>query len=318
LAQVLRRLDNLTPLSHPDLLVGIGGSDDAGVFRISDTVALVQTVDFFTPIVDDAGDWGRIAAVNALSDVYAMGGTPLTALQLVGWPRDALPFELLGDVMEGAAEVLEEAGVTLLGGHSIDDREPKFGLAVTGVVHPDEIISNSGARAGDALVLTKPLGTGVIATAIKRGAATESMRDDAVEVMLELNRAASEAARTAGAHAMTDVTGFGLLGHLREMLGAVGAVVDAGAIGFIDGAEALAADGVVPGGSKRNLADATRVTDFGDVGEVTRILLADAQTSGGLLIAVSEDRVAGLIEAHPAARRIGTFTSDHPGRIVVR
>lgn len=318
MAQVLRRLDNLAPLSHPDLLVGIDGSDDAGVFRISDSVALVQTVDFFTPIVDEADDWGRIAVVNALSDVYAMGGTPITALQLVGWPRDVLPFDLLGDVLEAAAGVLEEAGVTLVGGHSIDDPEPKFGLAVTGVVHPDEILSNTGARPGDALVLTKPIGTGLIATAIKRGVATIEMRDAAVAVMVELNRASSEAARAAGATAMTDVTGYGLLGHLSEMLREVGVEIEADAIGIIEGARALAEDGVVPGGSKRNLAHARDFTDFGDLDDVTSTLLADAQTSGGLLVALPADRADELLTAVPAARRIGTFTADHQGRIVVR
>jgi selenide,water dikinase len=318
LAQVLRRLDNLTPLSHPDLLVGIDGSDDAGVFRISDSVALVQTVDFFTPIVDEADDWGRIAAVNALSDVYAMGGTPITALQLVGWPRDVLPFDLLGDVLEGAASVLEEAGVTLVGGHSIDDPEPKFGMAVTGVVHPDEIVSNAGARPGDALVLTKPLGTGLIATAIKRGVATTEMRDAAVAVMVELNRAASDAARVAGVTAMTDVTGFGLLGHLSEMLGDVGMEIESDAVQIIDGARSLAEDGVVPGGSKRNLSHAREFTDFGDADDVTATLLADAQTSGGLLIALPDGHVDGLLAALPSAHRIGTFTAANPGRIVVR
>lgn len=317
MAQVLRRLDNLTPLSHPDLLVGIGGSDDAGVFRISDTVALVQTVDFFTPIVDEAADWGRIAAVNALSDVYAMGGTPITALQLVGWPRDVLPFDLLGDVLVGAAGALEEAGVTLVGGHSIDDPEPKFGLAVTGIVHPDEVITNEGAEPGDALVLTKPLGTGLIATAIKRGVAAPGVRDAAVTVMTELNRAASEAARTVGVHAMTDVTGYGLLGHLHEMLASVGVEIEATTVPLIDGARDLAADGVVPGGSKRNLQGAREFTDFGGTDDVTQILLADAQTSGGLLMAVPEERLPDLIGALPSARRIGTFTAD-PGRIVVR
>ena len=318
MAQVLRRLDDLTPLSHPDLLVGIGGSDDAGVFRLSDDVALVQTADFFTPIVDEAADWGRIATANALSDVYAMGGRPLTALQLVGWPRDALPFDLLGDVLEGAAEVLAEAGVTLVGGHSIDDPEPKFGLAVTGLAHPDEILTNRGAKPGDVLVLTKPLGTGLVATAIKRGVATPDVRDAAVASMVELTERAAAVARSAGATAMTDVTGFGLLGHLHEMLDGVGAAVDASAVPLLPGAAELASEGVVPGGSKRNLGDARRFTDFGDVDDATAVLLADAQTSGGLLIAVPPDGVAGLLDALPAARRIGGLVADHPGRVVVR
>jgi selenide,water dikinase len=318
LAQVLRRLDDLTPLSHPDLLVGIDRSDDAGVFRISESIALVQTVDFFTPIVDEARDWGRIAAVNALSDVYAMGGTPITALQVVGWPRDVLPFDLLGDVLEGAASVLEEAGVTLVGGHSIDDPEPKFGLAVTGVVHPAELVSNVGARPGDALVLTKPIGTGLIATAIKRGVVDPAVRDVAVAVMTELNEAASKAGRSAGAVAMTDVTGYGLLGHLHEMLDGVGVTLDADSVPLIDGARQLAADGVVPGGSQRNLADAREFADLSTVDDVTATLLTDAQTSGGLLVALPESGLGELVESLPGARRIGTFTAEHPGRIVVR
>jgi selenide,water dikinase len=318
LAQVLRRLDDLTPLSHPDLLVGIDRSDDAGVFRISESIALVQTVDFFTPIVDEARDWGRIAAVNALSDVYAMGGTPITALQVVGWPRDVLPFDLLGDVLEGAASVLEEAGVTLVGGHSIDDPEPKFGLAVTGVVHPAELVSNVGARPGDALVLTKPIGTGLIATAIKRGVVDPAVRDAAVAVMTELNEAASKAGRSAGAVAMTDVTGYGLLGHLHEMLDGVGVTLDADSVPLIDGARQLAADGVVPGGSQRNLADAREFADLSTVDDVTATLLTDAQTSGGLLVALPESGLGELVESLPGARRIGTFTAEHPARIVVR
>ena len=317
MAQVLRRLDNLPPTTHPDLLVGIDGSDDAGVFRLSDSVALVQTVDFFTPIVDEAADWGRIAVANALSDVYAMGGRPLTALQLVGWPRDVLPFDLLGDVLEGGAEILELAGVTLLGGHSIDDPEPKFGLAVTGVIHPDEVLTNVGGHPGDALVLTKPIGTGLIATAIKRQLCDREMRDKAVAVMIELNDAASTAAQSAGATAMTDVTGYGLLGHLSEMLSDVGAVIEADRVPLISGAEALAADGVVPGGSKRNLADAHTFADLSSTSETTAILLTDAQTSGGLLMAIPPEQVEALLTELPTARQIGALVADHPGEIEI-
>ncbi len=310
---MLRRLDNLTPISHPDLIVGLGERDDAGVYRLSDSVALVQTVDFFTPIVDEADDWGRIAAANALSDVYAMGGVPKTALQLVGWPRDALPFELLGDVLEGAAEILEEAEVTIVGGHSIDDPEPKFGLAVTGLVHPDEILTSDGARPGDAIVLTKPIGTGVISTGIKRGVATDEIRDGAVAAMKALNAAAAAAARDAGAHAVTDVTGFGLLGHLREMLDGVGAVVEPALVPLLEGAAEFAADGVVPGGTKRNLDDAAGFANLGGVDATTATLLADAQTNGGLLIAVAGDRAEELEPAGGTV--IGSFVESHPGRI---
>jgi selenide,water dikinase len=325
LAQVLRRLDNLSPTRHADLLVGIDGSDDAAVYRLSDDLALVQSVDFFTPIVDEAYDWGRIAAANALSDIYAMGGTPLTAMQLVGWPRDDLPFDLLGEVLEGGAAVLEEAGCLLVGGHSIDDREPKYGLAVTGVVHPGEIIGNRGARPGDALVLTKPIGTGLIATGIKRGVTDVAVRTHAVAVMAHLNAGAARAARAVGVSAATDVTGFGLLGHLGEMLGdgAVGAVVEAAAVPLLPGAADLARQDVVAGGTRRNLDHAEGFTDFGGADEPTRLLLADAQTSGGLLLAVPAERVGDLVEAleeegTPAAAVIGEFTIEEGGRIRVR
>jgi len=317
LAQVLRRLKNLPATIHPDLLVGLDGSDDAGVFRLSDTVALVQTVDFFTPIVDEADDWGRIAAANALSDVYAMGGKPLTALQLVGWPRDTLPFDLLGDVLEGAAEVLERAGVTIVGGHSIDDPEPKFGLAVTGLVDPNEILTNSGARAGDAMVLTKPLGTGLISTGIKRGIVDQETRDLAVATMVELNEDAAVAAREANASAVTDVTGFGLLGHLHEMLQGVGAEIEFARIPLLGGAHELATDGIIAGGSKRNHADALAFSDLNAVDTTSATIVTDAQTSGGLLIAVDPSKVDIVVDAVPGSAVIGSFVSEHQGRVVV-
>ena len=315
---MLRRLDNLPATVSDRLVVGVGGADDAGVYRVSDDAALVQTVDFFTPIVDDARDWGRITAANALSDVYAMGATPLTALQLVGWPRDHLPFELLGDVVEGGAEVMAAASCTIVGGHSVDDPEPTYGFAVTGIVHPDRVIRTVGARPGDALVLTKPIGTGVVATAVKRGRASEDVERAAVDTMTTLNRVASTAMVAAGAPAATDVTGFGLLGHLGEMLaGGVGADVSGDAVPFLPGAEELAAAGVVPGGTRRNLDHAAAFTDFGDLAEHRRLLLADAQTSGGLLVALPPDGVDAYLDAVPGAVRIGAFTAD-PGRIRVR
>ena len=293
----MRRLKKLPATVHPDLLVGLDGSDDAGVFRLSDTVALVQTVDFFTPIVDEADDWGRIAAANALSDVYAMGGKPLTALQLVGWPRDTLSFDLLGDVLEGAAEVLEQAGVTIVGGHSIDDLEPKFGLAVTGLVDPNEILTNKGARPGDAMVLTKPLGTGLIATGIKRGVVDQKTRDLAVETMVKLNDDAGVAAREANASAVTDVTGFGLLGHLHEMLHGVGAEIEFARIPLLGGAHQLASDGIIAGGSKRNHADALAFSDLDAVDATTATIVTDAQTSGGLLIALDPSKADLVVGA---------------------
>ena len=298
------------------------------MYRLSDEVALVQTVDFFTPIVDEAFDWGRIAAANALSDVYAMGGTPLTALQVVGWPRDTLPVDLLGEVLRGGAEVLAEAGCTLVGGHTVDDPEPKYGMAVTGLIHPDEIVGNGGAREGDRIVLTKPIGTGLIATAIKRGKASDEQRDAAVASMATLNAGAARAMRRVGVRAATDVTGYGLLGHLGEMLRASGtsAVLRYDDVPLLPGVEALAAAGVIAGGTKRNLKSASRSTSFGDLGEPARYVLADAQTSGGLLMAVDAPLEAALLQALAEegveGASIGAFTSrtfeDGPsGRVSV-
>jgi selenide,water dikinase len=318
LVQVLHRVSDHEAMTHPDLIVGVGGSDDAGVYRLSESSALVQTVDFFTPIVDEADDWGRIAAANALSDVYAMGGTPLTALQLVGWPRDTLPFDLLGQVLEGAAEVMAGAGVTIVGGHSIDAPEPTFGFAITGLVDPSQMTTNQGAGPGDAIVLTKPIGTGVIATGIKRGVVERAVRDAAVASMVELNAGAAAAARAHGATAVTDVTGFGLLGHLAEMLGEVGAELVAGSVPILDGAAALAESGVVPGGTKRNRTDVMAHTDLDSVDATTGLLLCDAQTSGGLLVALPADAVAGYLADVPGAAEIGRFVDEHPGRIALR
>ena len=300
---------------HPDLIVGIDTADDAGVIRLSDDVALVQTIDYFTPIVDDAYDWGRIAAANSLSDVYAMGGSPMSALQIVGWPRETLPWDLLSEVLRGAADVLIEASCVLLGGHSLDDPEPKFGLAVTGTVHPDRVVTNAGARPGDAIVLTKAIGTGVISTATKRDQAPPDLTAAAIDSMTMLNAAAGEVMVRLGISAATDVTGFGLLGHLHEMAAAssVGATIDAGAVPLFDGVTDLVAAGLIPGGTKRNLNFASGFTDFGAAGEVMRILLADAQTSGGLLIACPLDTAAAIVEELGApAAIIGTVDST-PG-----
>ncbi|HEY6319044.1 MAG TPA: selenide, water dikinase SelD, partial [Acidimicrobiia bacterium] len=233
--------------TDPDLLVGFDTADDAAVYRLRDDLAVVVTTDFFTPIVDDAYDWGRIAATNALSDVYAMGGVPLLALNLVAWPREGLPFELLARVLDGSADAVAAAGAVVAGGHSIDDPEPKFGLAVVGTVDPRAVFRNAGARPGDAIVLTKPLGLGVVATALKRGEAPAPLIGLAVTVMTTLNDGARDAALALGSavHAVTDVTGFGLLGHLRELLAAsrVAGVVDASAVPVLDGAAALLAAG---------------------------------------------------------------------------
>jgi selenide,water dikinase len=314
----------LQAVRHPDLLVGLENLDDAAVYRISEDAALVQTVDFFTPIVDEAYDWGRIAAANALSDVYAMGGRPLTALQLVGWPRERLSLDLLGEVLEGGAAVLAEAGCTLVGGHSVDDPEPKYGFAVTGLVDPERMVTKAGARVGDRLVLTKPLGTGIVSTAIKQEKATPELRDEAVRLMTTLNEGAARAMLAVGVHAATDVTGFGLLGHLGEMVRASGvaAVVEADRVPVIEGVAELAAQDVYPGGSRRNLKASSRFTDFGSLDEPHRRVLADAQTSGGLLLAVPSDRAGHLMEwlggVAPRAALIGEVTEQPAGHIEVR
>jgi selenide,water dikinase len=282
----------------PNVLVGHATADDAGVYRVRDDLALVQTVDFFTPIVDDPYDFGRIAATNALSDVWAMGGEPISALNLVAFPLERLGVETLGEILRGGGDVAAAAGVAVLGGHSIDDAEPKYGMAVTGTVHPDEVLTNAGGRAGDALVLTKPLGAGAVATATKRGLADAATRAAAIDAMTQLNRDAARAARAAGAHALTDVTGFGLLGHLHELTRASGlaAHVDAAAVPALDGALALLADDrCVAGGSRRNRAYAETFATFADdVPEVRRRLVCDAMTSGGLLAAVAPERAGEL------------------------
>jgi selenide,water dikinase len=324
---VLGLVQGLEPAADPNLLVGMDTADDAAVYRVRDDLALVVTTDFFTPIVDDPYDWGRIAATNALSDVFAMGGTPLLALNVVAWPREGLPFELLARVLDGGADVVRAAGALVGGGHSIDDAEPKYGLAVVGTVHPDDVLANAGARPGDALVLTKPIGLGVISTAVKRDAATPELVADAVHVMTTLNASARDAALELGhaTHAATDVTGFGLLGHLREMLAASGvaAEVDAAAVPVIEGVRELLAAGMVAGGTQRNHAFVSDVVDWGALPENEQLLLADAQTSGGLLIAVAPERASTLVDAlerrgTPAAAVIGQAKAGRAGNIAIR
>src|SRR5690606_26276923 len=275
-----------------------GTSDDAAVYRVDAERALVATVDFFTPIVDDPRDFGRIAAANALSDIYALGARPLFALNLVAFPRAHLGTGVLEEIVRGAGEIAREAGIAIIGGHSIDDAEPKFGLCVIGEAVPDQIVRNSTARPGDVLVLTKPIGTGAISTALKRGVAEPHAVQAAVESMTTLNRAAAEAMLRAGASAATDVTGFGLLGHLREMVrgSRLAAVVRASAVPLLPTALGLAERGILPGGSKRNFDDVAGDVRWADaVPEPLRRLLCDAQTSGGLLIAVAPDRAQGLL-----------------------
>ena len=282
---------------NPNVLVDAASRDDAAVYRLSPDRALIATVDFFTPIVDDAASWGAIAAANALSDVYAMGGTPLFALNLVGWPRGKLPYEVLGEVMLGAAQVAAEAGCLMLGGHSVDDPEPKFGMCVIGEVHPDRLLTNTHARAGQHLVLTKPLGTGILTTALKRGILNEEALLPAIRSMRMLNASAMRVALARGVRAATDVTGFGLLGHLGNILegSGVGAEIDFAALPLLDGARELARQGVIPGGTERNYEAAAKVRWNPRIDVADRYLAVDAQTSGGLLLAVDEEETAGLV-----------------------
>ncbi|MCP4434634.1 MAG: selenide, water dikinase SelD [Actinomycetia bacterium] len=323
-AELHAALDSMAlPLpSSPGVLVGAGTSDDAGVFRLGDDLAIVQTLDFFTPIVDDAHTWGRIAATNALSDVWAMGGRPVTAMNIVGWPRDTLDWSLLGEVLDGAAVVLDEAGCAVVGGHSIDDAEPKFGVSVTGVTHPDQVLRNSAGSAGDSLVLTKPLGVGVLTTAVKRGLAGDEAEDLAVEWMCTPNGDASEVAVSAGLKCATDVTGFGFIGHLGEVLSAseLDAVIEPAAVPVLDGVRDAVAAGGVPGGTQRNLDD-TEYVDWGGVDEIDRVVLCDAQTSGGLLMAVPAGRLADVTGSlgPGASWVVGELTERaRPGRSEVR
>ena len=291
-------LRHLPAAADPDLLVGIQTSDDAGVYRLSDDLALVQTVDFFTPIVDDPYMFGAIAAANAVSDIYAMGGRPLTGLNLLAYPVATLDAEVVAAILRGGSDKLGEAGATIVGGHTIDDAEPKYGVAVTGTIHPDHIITNAGARRGDVLILTKPIGTGIITTALKAGRAPGDVVEAAVRGMARLNAAASAAMVAAGALAATDVTGFGLLGHLGEMAAASGvsARVSAGAVPVLPGTLELLGQGYIPGGSRRNLEYLGARARFAEgLAPDLPQLLADAQTSGGLLIAIAPESVDALL-----------------------
>jgi selenide,water dikinase len=324
MSELTHVLRHVLPVEDPDALVGYATGDDAAVYRIAADRAIVVTADFFTPIVDDPYDFGRIAAANALSDVYAMGARPLFVLNLVGFPRSLIPEGVLEEILRGGNEIAREAGVPTLGGHSIDDAEPKYGMVAVGEVDPAKMVTNAAARPQDALVLTKPIGSGVIATAIKNDDAAPDAIARAVEVMATLNRRAAEAMTNAGVRAATDVTGFGLLGHLHRMLLASGvsAQIDAREVPLLPGVRELAMAGHVPGGTHRNLADLEGVVDFAhDLDETARILLADAQTSGGLLMCVAPDRVESLLEELtgnvPAVAVIGSVGDAAAGHISV-
>jgi len=313
-----------TPLENPDVLVGLETGDDAAVFRLRPDLALVVTTDFFTPVVDDAYTFGAIAAANALSDIYAMGAKPLMAVNLFAFPIKELAASVLADILRGGLDKVREAGIDILGGHSIDDHEPKYGLAVTGTVHPDRVIRNRGGRPGDRLVLTKPLGTGIIATAIKHQVATTESEAAAIQGMLRLNREAADAMATVEVHAATDVTGFGLLGHLHYLARASGvaARVEAAAVPMLPGAEALADAGEVPGGTRANERFlASRVHWAVALPASRQTVLCDAQTSGGLLMAVAAQDADRLLDALQrrgvTGQTIGELTPGAPGEIEV-
>ena len=301
-------------VEHPDLLIGSSTGDDAAVYRLDDRIGLVLTVDFFTPITDDPYEFGSVAAANSLSDVYAMGGRPLVALNVVGFPA-ALAGEMLGDVLRGGYDKAAEANCLIVGGHTVDDNEPKYGLSVVGLVEPGRQVSNAAAQPGDVLVLTKPLGTGIVTTGCKAGVAPPGSVETAVEIMATLNRAASEAMMEVGVNACTDVTGFGLMGHLTGMLRAsgVGAEITASAVPVLPGVDELLAQGVAPGGTHRNEAGVADYVDWDSaISDNERLLLCDAQTSGGLLISVAEERFSQLMDALEAR---GVETRAVVGRI---
>lgn len=311
--------------TDPNLLVGRETSDDAGVYRIRDDLALIQTLDFFTPIVNDPYRFGQIAAVNALSDIYAMGGRPLTAMNIVCFPKKAMDKSVLKEILKGGLDKIHEAGALLVGGHSVDDLELKYGLSVTGIIHPDKVTTNAGARPGDRLILTKPIGTGIIATALKRKSASPEAEAVMIEVMIELNRPGAEAMQEVGAHACTDITGFGLLGHALEMAAAshCGLLLFASQVPIIPQAFEYAQMGMVPGGTQanRNYCHHSLQLDPG-IPPYLLDILSDAQTSGGLLIAVAAEKSQDLLELLKSkgvgqAAWIGEVVPEPQGTITV-
>ena len=316
-------LCQLTPQHDPQLLVGLGTSDDAGVYKLNDTTALIQTVDFFTPIVDDPYLFGQIAAANSLSDVYAMGGRPLTAMNIVGFPIGVLDKEVLLAILQGGQSKVNEAGALIVGGHTIDDSEPKYGLSVTGTVHPDRVLTNAGAKPGDCLILTKPLGTGILATADRADMFPIGVQA-AMESMAMLNRLAAETAERFNVHACTDITGFGLLGHLYEMTAAshVRAEIDSQSLPLLPDALLAAASGLVPAGAYANRAYLKQVSFASDVSEALRDIAFDPQTSGGLLYSLAEKEAFKLLDSLRAAGLmqsaiIGTIAGGGKGEIYV-
>jgi selenide,water dikinase len=308
-------------MSDPNLIVGIENSDDAGVYKLTEEIALIQTVDFFTPIVDDPYMFGQIAAVNSMSDIYAMGGKPLTAMNIVCFPIKELPGEILKKILLGGMEKIREAGAILVGGHSVEDSEIKYGLSVTGTVHPDRVIANNGAKKGDKLILTKPLGTGIISTAIKAGMASSEAIEEITLSMCTLNKKAGEIMQQVGANACTDITGFGLIGHLLEVLraGNVGAILYHDMVPVFSEALTYAEMGLVPAGTylNKNYYSCSVITDS-DISIFKLDLLYDAQTSGGLLISLPEEKAMVFKEKFKTCEIIGEIIEERQGKIILR
>ncbi len=304
-------------MSDPNLLAGMERAEDAGVYKLTKNIAIIQTVDFFTPIVDDPYDFGQVAVANALSDVYAKGGKPLTAMNIVCFPIKQMDISVLRRILRGGVDKMREAGVLLIGGHSVDDPELKYGLSVTGVTHPKKVVMNNRARPGDKLILTKPLGTGIIGTAIKAGEVKPSLIKKLTQSMSALNKAASEAMMSVGVHACTDITGFGFLGHASEMLEdtEVGMVIDSSQVPFFPEARAFAEIGFVPGGMQRNRDYRKHMVNMrSSIPEYLQDILYDPQTSGGLLIAVSKTKASRLLKA---LNDVGVSAAAIVGEVVV-
>ncbi|MFC2101592.1 selenide, water dikinase SelD [Bacteroidota bacterium] len=318
-------LKKLPPVTDPNVLVGPKTSDDASVYKLTETQALVQTVDVIPPVVDDPYTYGMIAAANSISDIYAMGGTPIYALNIVGFPDNRLPIEVLQEILRGGSDKAAEAGIQILGGHSVELTEPLFGLSVTGVVDPGKILRNRGSKAGDALILTKPLGTGILTTALKRGLLDRERAEKLMKCMSELNRKAAEGMQQFAVSACTDVTGFGLLGHLREMIAgeAVNCRLNHTAVPLLDGVEEMAAQGIIPGGTTTNFNNVESWVVWGSkVSEMEKMILCDAQTSGGLLIAIPGEEAEQFVDSLKKlgvkqASRIGDFIPGE-GKILIK
>jgi len=308
-----------------NILVGTNTSDDAAVYKLDDKTAIVQTVDFFTPIVDDPFDFGAIAASNSLSDIYAMGGKPLFALNIVGFPSNRLPISVLEEILQGAQYIADKAGIHIIGGHTVDDTEPKFGWSVTGIIHPDKVIKNNSAKPGDILVLTKPIGTGILSTALKQNLLEDVTIAELKNTMIELNKNASEVMMETNVSSCTDITGFGLLGHLLEMMNAsnTSAVIELEKVPMLNKVLELASSGIIPGGTKNNYEHTLNQVHYSnDISELRRLILNDAQTSGGLLISVSESEYETLLKLLkerkvPTVAVIGRVTHFKDVRITV-